>query len=171
MWVNLDDTYGYVPYEGTAFEVQRTDSDGTTFMNINVNHGSNPKGEAYAYTLLPGANREETMTYAEDKSIEILSMTNSLHAVKDKETGNIYINAFEAGESLNGLTFYTPCAIIISGNRIYVSDPSWTADYVMIGFENNVSVVSDDDIYADGNVVTVNMPIHGKTYSFEVVDK
>ena len=24
---------------------------------------------------------------------------------------------------------------------------------------------------ADGNVVTVNMPIHGKTYSFEVVDK
>lgn len=173
-WVNLNNSYGYVPLAGTRFYQEREQRSGTvssktvekSYFKLMINHGAEPTSASYAYALLPGANTEETEEFYSEPTVEILAMTENIHAVRDLETGVIGINAFTAGESLCGMTFLTPCSVIIKGNEIFVSDPTQTQSSVSIAFDSDITAESDGNISQEGNAVTVIMPIKGKTYSF-----
>lgn len=173
-WVNLNNSYGYVPLEGTSFWQERELRYGAvnnktvskSYFKLAIDHGKEPASASYAYALLPGANAEETEEFYSQPTVEILAMTENMHAVRDLETGVIGINAFTAGESLCGMTFLTPCSVMIKGNEIFVSDPTQTQNAVSIAFDFDVTAESDGSISQEGNVVTVIMPIRGKPYSF-----
>lgn len=168
-WVNLNNSFGYVPLAGTKFYQKRELNNGAAFFKLVIDHGERPatgEGVKYAYALLPNAGIEETAEFYSEPSVEILAQNDRLHAVRDNETGIIGINAFEAGESLCGVTFLTPCSLMIEGNKFFVSDPSQTQSSVSLEFDSEIEAVSEDDITQDGRVVTVNMLIKGKSYSF-----
>lgn len=116
--------------------------------------------------MLPDKTAEETAEFAADPTIEILAMTEYMHAVKDLETGIIGINAFSGGQSLCGITFENPCSVMIEGNEIFVTDPSQTSRTVTLTFDKDITAVSETQISQKGNSVTVDMPVRGRTYSF-----
>lgn len=175
-WVNLNNSFGYVPLAGTRFYQERESREVTAdgeptakdYFKLVIDHGRTPRSASYAYALLPGATAERTEEFYSEPQAQILAMTEALHAVRDVETGTVGINVFAAGESLCGMTFLTPCSVIIKGNRIFVSDPTQTQNAVSIAFDADIAVASEEDVFKEGNTVTVGMPIKGKTYSFTV---
>jgi hypothetical protein len=48
-----------------------------------------------------------------------------VHAVKDKDLGITAYAFYEAG-SCNGVTVSAPCTLMISGGKLFVSDPTQT---------------------------------------------
>lgn len=169
-WVNLNNSLGYVPLAGTYFYSERESGEEDNFFQLTIQHGTIPAnaevGGQYAYALLPDATAEETEEFSSQPSVEILAMSETMHAVRDLETGTVGINAFAAGESLCGLTFLTPCSIIINGDEFFVTDPSQTQSSVTIKFDADITASAEDGLLQEGNTVTIYMPIRGKSYSF-----
>lgn len=168
-WVNLNNEFGYVPLEGTKFYQQREENNDAAFFKLAIDHGERPQsrsGAKYAYALLPETGMEETIEFYEDPTVEILELSESMHAVLDKETGIVGINAFEAGKSLVGITFLTPCSVMIDKDVFYITDPTQTKSCVSLEFDKDIEAFGDDNITQEGRVVTVNLPIKGKSYSF-----
>ena len=78
------------------------------------------------------------------------------------------INVFESGESLMGVKFLTPCSVIIDSDKFYITDPTQTLSEIKLEFLKDISVASEHDVTVSGRVVTIKMPIKGKSYSFTV---
>lgn len=172
-WINIDNNIGYVMLDDMDITLNRRYNDGYTFFSVRANHGVKPKNQDYAYAILPGANASQTSEYASAPSVEVLANNNSLHAVKDNETGIIGANVFKACE-LEEIKFLVPCAILYTYNRgvydINISDPTLTQSELSLEFPTNVSV-SGEYAAAHENVVTVDVSsLKGKTYQLTVTE-
>ncbi len=173
-WLWIEDRTGYVFGGNNTISVKREYYNDVPFVKIAAQHGTKPVDESYCYTILPHATAAETEEYSKNPDIEILSQTNSLHAVRQKSSGIIMANVFKASV-LEGMKFETSCSVIIvpqGGDRIfYVADPTQKSDSIKIAFNNNVDVAGDFSS-VDNNRVTVDVRQRpGDTYSFTVSDK
>lgn len=126
-YVQVEDVSGYVFLDETPVEIEREVSgkSGNVFVQISVDHGESPKGSSYAYAMLPKYTLEETKAYAQDPDIEILMMTDGVHAIRNVETGMVFINFFKPGECA-GIEALTPCSMLVdhAGGQIFVADPT-----------------------------------------------
>ncbi len=111
----------YLPEKDTVTYNRTTQS--IPFLELYFDHGKNFKNETYSYVLLPVMSLPETLNYAANPEITILSNTGSVMAVRDessKMTGYIF---WEAG-TFNGVTVNAPCTVMISDSEISCADPT-----------------------------------------------
>lgn len=114
---------------GYVFDGQQTVTYGFngSFLEITLSHGVRPTDGEYFFIYLPTATEAETKAYSDNMSarIEVISRSGSVHAVKDKDLGITAYAFYEAG-SCNGVTVSAPCTLMISGGKLFVSDPTQT---------------------------------------------
>jgi hyaluronate lyase len=100
-WAHLSGTEGQVGYvmPGTApLAVLRESRTGkwsdinitgpttprsNTFMELYVNHGTNPTDQRYSYVVLPNATSSQTQAYSTTPEITVLANNNDISAVKE----------------------------------------------------------------------------------------
>ncbi|MBR2434194.1 MAG: hypothetical protein IKB22_01860, partial [Lentisphaeria bacterium] len=92
------------------------------FTEIVAEHGVNPVDASYAYALLPDLTEEETAAFARNPGFSILANNKELQAVRYADGRAAYI--FWKAGSFDDITVSAPMAVLLSGGRIYVSDPT-----------------------------------------------
>jgi chondroitin AC lyase len=97
-----------------------------------LDHGPRPVQASYAYIVAPAMNAEAVENYSKKTSVEILSNTAQLQAVRNKALQITQVVFYEAGEikltDQHSLAVSNPCMVMIEmkGNsikKITVSDP------------------------------------------------
>lgn len=67
------------------------------FISMAADHGKTPKDDTYSWIVLPNRSKEDVNAYMQHPTIEILSNSSTVQAVKDSETGQEAYNFFQAG--------------------------------------------------------------------------
>lgn len=62
-----------------------------------VNHGKDPRGEEYAYYVVPNVDRESLSRYVKNAPVRILSNTRQMQAVERRDGKLLYAVCYEAG--------------------------------------------------------------------------
>lgn len=174
---------GYVFTDGTTLTYGKSQNSGqvqtnktNTFLEATYSHGSAPNGDTYAFIYLPEATAEETVAYADNTDITILTLTDKVHAVRENKLGATGYVFYESG-SASGVTAELPCAVMVTDKdgevRISISDPTHKLTEMKITVElgRNLSVKSADSgvttLVKDGRaIVTVSCAGNvGNTYS------
>jgi len=123
----------FVPSFGKWTDVHPTDSKTNNYTNnylrLIFNHGANPSGATYAYTLLPAMNPTEVAGYAYNPQTTILSNTATIQAVKNIGLGIVAANFWDsAGGKADLLTVNRSCSVITkeayNSIAVGISDPS-----------------------------------------------
>ncbi len=101
----------------------------TTFFTFWFDHGNNPKGESYAYTMLPGMTAEETEAYAADPGVTILENSTEAQAVTDENLHITGINFWEEKtKTVNDITCNTKASVMVKQTdtelKVTVCDPT-----------------------------------------------
>ena len=167
-WVWLENHEGLVFLQDSKLNVERRRKPSSpTFMHISIEHGEKPEGAGYAYVMLPLATAEETKAFAENNQLKIIENSTKMHAVSDEETGLIGANIFAKGVTLEGITFNTPCSVLINktAGKIYVSDPTWKQKLIKLTMPENVQSAAGIGITVKKNELTVDSSIRmGSTH-------
>ena len=139
---NVTDNYIYIEnyggifipdYSNVKFEI--TDND---FLEIYFEHGKKIKNGFYKYFLLPKIEKNDLEKYID--KIEIISETNKITAVKNKENNIMEYVFWEKGK-LDNIEVDNPCTIILSENELYIADPTQRLDFINVNVgENNYMV-------------------------------
>ncbi len=133
------------------------------FVEITIEHGKNPQNASYAYAILPYADDEKLKKYAKDPDFEILSNTNKIQAVKEKNLGITGIVFYEAGECA-GIKANKPCIVTFKENadgfKIKICEPTNKTDKLEIEIFKKLKLLSCDDRYkincGDTTVLNLN---------------
>lgn len=161
-WVWLENHEGLVFLSDSkvAFERKRKQS-APTYMHITVEHGEKPEAADYAYAILPKATLEETKAFSQSQSIEVIENSLKLQAVRDTETGIIGANIFSKGAELCGITFNTPCSVIIdkTAGKVYISDPTWSQKLIKLSLSDEIESVSGSDVEVNGKEVSLDVGV------------
>ncbi len=112
------------------------------FLEILIEHGigDDDLNGFYAYAYLPEQSAKETARYAENPDVEILSVTETAHAVYEKTLDMLAVNFFEAGKiNVKGFDIETEsvCSLIIKDGKVYVSDPTGRLDTINLSITVN----------------------------------
>jgi hyaluronate lyase len=99
------------------------------FINILINHGTNPKNDTYQYVLLPNKNLQQLQMYAKEPMVEIIENTSEAQAVRQKELNITGVNFWKDDvKKVGDITCNRKASIIIqeANNSIAlaVSDPT-----------------------------------------------
>lgn len=92
-------------------------------------HGKNPKGEKYAYMLIPNASEEKMKTLHKDKPFRIVN-TEALQSVEtiDKKLAGIVFYAKGTSKIKGGISVDKPCVVMLEEKAnqldLSVSDPT-----------------------------------------------
>ena len=125
-WAHMENVGGYYFPSGGSLFAKYTES-AHSFMELWFDHGTNPNGAAYAYTLLPGKTAEQTKAYAENPDIEVLKNTPKLQVVREKKLNITGIVFWEAG-TYNGITANKPMIVMLKEENgkttVSVCDPT-----------------------------------------------
>lgn len=104
---------GYVFLDKTNLLVKRynytTDTE-QPYLELRVEHGENPTGATYAFAVIPYADEEKLAKYSTAPDVEIISNTDKLQAVREKNTGITGYVFYEAG-SCETVEVDTPCIV------------------------------------------------------------
>ena len=126
VYVSMENVAGYYFPEKGSLTMRKT-SGMTSFFEMWLNHGVSPKGQGYAYVILPNMTAEQTKQYAENPGIEILCNTDKISAVHDKSTGTTGVVFWEPG-TFDGFTVAKPMILMYKetaeGLSLVVSDPT-----------------------------------------------
>lgn len=161
-WVWLENHEGLVFLTDAKLNVlRRREPSSPAFMQIALEHGERPIDEGYAYVMLPKADKEETKAFAESDEIEILEKSKKMHAVYDHTSGLIGANVFQKGAVLEGITFNTPCSVLINkaAGRIYISEPTWTQKSVSFTLPDNIENATGTGISVSGKDVVLDTSV------------
>jgi len=97
------------------------------YFEIWISHRNAPVAETYEYVLLPAKSKEETQAYAVNPTIEIISNTENVQAVR-QTVHNIYGYVFWKSGICEDIEVYNPMTIMLRkcDNKICLgfSDPS-----------------------------------------------
>lgn len=116
-----------------------TDTITEKVFTLYESHGEKPTDGSYQYVILPGISSKEAVEKFDKNSIHILSNTETVQAVKTADSDKIYAVFFGAGalEFDNvKITADKPCALLLDGSKLYVSNPDQTVKKVNITVEN-----------------------------------
>ncbi len=154
-WAHMENVGGYYFPSGGSLYAKYTES-ANSFMELWFDHGKDPSGETYAYTLLPGKTAEQTKAYAENPDIEILKNTPGLQVVREKNLNMTGIVFWDAG-TYNGITATKPMIVMLKEENgkttVSVCDPTQLlteAELVIdkklaaLKCDPKISVTSDD---------------------------
>ncbi|MEF2243693.1 polysaccharide lyase family 8 super-sandwich domain-containing protein [Paenibacillus sp. IITD108] len=138
--------------EGSWQEIndgQAADRRTKNYVSLAFEHGKNPHNESYAYVLLPNKDTQATKQYSISPDVEIVSMTNQLHAVKEKALGITAYNFFAAAQH-DYVRTAQPASVIIQekGNQLTLSiaDPTQKQDKILLELGKEVTgLISKDD--------------------------
>lgn len=105
-----------------------------------LNHGKQPKGDKYAYIVVPGKQTAaELDTYRKEAAVEIVENTADLQAVHHKKLGIWQMVFYRPGTFKHkGLTIRVdrPCALMLKEGKatpvLHVSDPGQTMQPIRI---------------------------------------
>ena len=103
-------------------------------FTLSMSHGTKPSGGSYKYILLPGIESAEKVKSFNEQSVEIVN-EKAVHAVKTADGDEIYAVFFEKGTAKIGgaeITVDNPCAVIIKGNSLYISNPDQNVSSVNV---------------------------------------
>ncbi|WP_122639087.1 polysaccharide lyase family 8 super-sandwich domain-containing protein [Romboutsia sp. Marseille-P6047] len=116
---------------GNWKDINGTESDKivkNNYLTMWINHGVNPNNEKYSYVLLPNKSLDEVKEYNEKPNIEILSNTESVHAVKEKELNITAANFWDDNQSVDFIYSDKQSSVIVREDsgviKIGVSDPT-----------------------------------------------
>lgn len=167
---------GYVFLDDADYTARREQTgENATYFNLSINHGNvtseNPG--SYAYVVLPNNTKEETLSFSENNTVEILLADESAHIVKDGDV--IGANIFSAPVQISNIcTAQNKMSVLINKKNdsyeFYVSDPTLLQDELVIVFGENVNLEKcDEEVSFSGNTVTIDTSAKdGKTYTFLV---
>ena len=115
---------------------------------MSSSHGENPTNAGYAYVQLPLATKEETLVFANSDTVTVLQNDMKANAVYDKETGLLGANIFEADVTIDGITFHTPCSVIVdeTNGKMYISNPNREHDLISITLPEDWGNIAGDDL-------------------------
>ena len=152
-------------------EANKNQAKNKPFMTLYIDHGKDVQSGKYAYAIIPNATKEETQSAAINPGFEIISQTDSLHAVRDTETGTVLASVMKPSE-VAGFKFMTPCCAVIKpdsdGNyEVFVSDPNQTQKTIKVQVPEGKAVSGEYIKSINGNTVEVKVDYYyGKSYSF-----
>ncbi|MFC8798175.1 polysaccharide lyase 8 family protein [Promicromonospora sp. NPDC057138] len=133
------------------------------YLTLRIDHGRGPRGDRYAYVLLPGASAEEVRDYAASPPVTVLSNTPGLQAVRRGDTIAASFGSTDE-QSVAGITARTRVSVIVvqDGSRLSVaiSDPSQSVrGTARIGLDDRIGRVVTADpriqVQADGAASTL----------------
>ena len=137
-------------------------------FTLSVDHGQQPQGATYAYIVVPDKHTAKEMEkYRKAASVEILSNTANIQAVRHKELGICQIVFYQPGEFTEGklsVRVDKPCALMLKDIDtrhpvLHVADPGQTRQPIRItvqvkGRKGGIQTVdfcpSDNPVYAGG---------------------
>ena len=101
-------------------------------FNLYVSHGKKPKGEKYAYYIVPGIASPASLTAYNPTNVPIISNEANLQAVYNQQLDILQIIFWEAGTLQHGqikVEADVPCVVMIKGTTTYrpevlLSDPT-----------------------------------------------
>ncbi|MBR2036617.1 MAG: discoidin domain-containing protein [Lachnospiraceae bacterium] len=147
-WLWLEDVEGFVLLDNTSLDITRDYTEGGVFFRMSSSHGENPTNAGYAYVQLPLATKEETLVFANSDTVTVLQNDMKANAVYDKETGLLGANIFEADVTIDGITFHTPCSVIVdeTNGKMYISNPNREHDLISITLPEDWGDIAGDDL-------------------------
>ncbi|MEV4073216.1 polysaccharide lyase 8 family protein [Nonomuraea fuscirosea] len=125
------------------------------YVTLWLDHGVDPRGAGYAYTLLPGATRRETRLRAADPGrVRVPANTARVQAVHVPALGLTAACFWNAGTA-GGLTVSAPCAVLLrerpGGNAtVTVADPRRDLGELSVTLPRPVAGVLEGDAVAAG---------------------
>ncbi|MGW6496430.1 polysaccharide lyase 8 family protein [Nonomuraea angiospora] len=133
-WAHLEGHGGYVVRGSLRTLRERRAGGGVTrdYVTLWLDHGVDPRSAGYVYLLLPGAGQEETRARAADPGwVRVLANTDRLQAVHVPSLGLTAASFWDAGTA-GGLTASAPCAVLVRGDALTVSDPRCDLDELTV---------------------------------------
>lgn len=150
------DQVGYVFYDGNPKTLTNRDQSGR-WTDINTSqsnqelitkkvftlyesHGERPDDGNYQYVILPGISSQQEVAAFDKSTVQILSNTETVQAVKTSGSDAVYAVFFGAGTLRCAdaeISVDQPCALLLDGQKLYLSNPDQTVKKV------NVSIRRD----------------------------
>ena len=142
---------GYVFLEDTKLLVNRynyTTNVEQPYLELRIEHGENPTGATYAYAVLPYASNERLEEYSKEPDVEIVSNTEKLQAVREKNLGVTGYVFYEAGRC-EAVEVDTP-SLVFYGDRngeieVSVCEPTHEGECVKLKVYGRLEKISSDD--------------------------
>jgi hyaluronate lyase len=115
-----------------------------TFLTLWFDHGANPKGDHYAYILLPGRDAAQTAAYAQNPGVEIVENSEAAHAVRSQAMGITGANFWTDKAHRSGDIHSSGKAAVLvhtEGDtvRLAIADPTQLETSVEISWNGRVS--------------------------------
>ena len=104
------------------------------YLELYFEHGRKINNASYKYFILPRIERNDLEKYI--NNIEIISETNKITAIKNKNNNSIGIIFWEKGK-IDEIEVDNPCIIIKNTNELFISEPTQKIDYINISFGTN----------------------------------
>lgn len=155
------DNVGYVFYDnnpkvlmnknqsGKWTEINTSQSNDETItekvFTIYESHGEKPENGSYQYVILPGISSKEDVENFNKNSIQILSNSETVQAVKTDDSDAVYAVFFGKGTLKSDdviITVDEPCIIKVDffKNKLYVSNPDQSVKKVKIAVQKGENV-------------------------------
>ncbi|MBQ4109425.1 MAG: discoidin domain-containing protein [Clostridia bacterium] len=145
-YAHLANFGGYYFPETSTITTNRTEG-ATSFFEIWLSHGINPKAGTYSYVLLPSMSAEDTASYAVNPDIEVLINNSNVQSVYDKSTGITGIVFWKEG-TFNGISVNQPMVMMYREKdgklELSVADTTHKLNEATITF--NKKLVADENL-------------------------
>lgn len=146
-WMHIEDIAGYYFPQGGNLTLDKVVNI-SSYLEAWFSHGVSPTKETYSYVLLPEKTAEQTAAYSQSPDIEILSNTDTLQAVLEKNLGLVGMVFWEKG-NLNDITVSEPMIVmdgtIDGGREISISDPTKLLKEGTVTIAGNYTVAECDE--------------------------
>ena len=146
-WFNIEGTGGYYLPNGGNVVIDKVVNQTTPFLEAWFTHGKSPKGQSYAYVVLPKKSADETAAYAANPDIKILAQTDKVHAVRETTLGVTGIVLWEAG-TFEDITTDIPMIITTEKKdglyKLAIAEPSQIRSTGTVTVAGNWEVVDFD---------------------------
>ena len=146
-----DVNYMYIQGYGGIYMPTKRDvilnrpSNGVSFIELSINHGNNFTNETYEYVILPLKTSSETEAYSKNPNVQILVNDTNVSAVKDKKNNVTEYIFWKKGTYTidgNSITVDNPCTVIITNNKISLSDPTQKISTIKLTLNSQVYTFS-----------------------------
>ncbi len=136
-----------VPLQNATLTL-RTTSSTPSFTEIIQKHGIAPKGETYAYAILPDA--ADADAFANNPPITVLCNDADAQIIRANETGDLYC-VFHTACEKHGIIVNKPLLVALKGGKIYACDATQKAERATV----TVNGETFDVAFSDNTTVTV----------------
>jgi len=143
-WALMNGHCAYVFPDGASIKARRytcESAGGQDFFELTIEHGENPCGASYCYTMLPYADESKARAYLESCDVTVISNTAALQAVREDTVGISCYVFHEAGEC-EDVKVDKPCIVTVTRDKLMVCDPTHEQDIINISLGERTFVAN-----------------------------